>query len=494
MKKKRITVLILILFAVITLSAATILFLFGRQSGNIPKGSGIVDPNAVSKAGDDDSFAAIGEDAWFYFDSHLIKYYDPYKKKSFILCSRSNCLHVNKECDAWFGNDDDGGSAIVGVAAEGNYVYVMSSGEMDRFFDKDRPVSYQIIRIDPSDGTRKVIAEFSNSIYAKPGDGKEYLSHFDSGNVYICNGILWLKTQWMSTPGETIADAGQQWSQNIGVDLNTGKTINIGSRDYECNILTMGSGYVTYVHDEYDDTVLSREKFYNQLTEKGSVEFGGSTYNDYTAYLNAVKKNSGVTSKYYLYHLNDGTTEELFESKTVPVHLMRDSSIVNQESKKVVFGSYNDLLLIKEWLPDNNGEYSQKHFRASLYNIKDGSSEQFFETENGHIPSTMIDGLNGILADGSVIIYQYSKDGAKTEDWVYNVETKELKYIATKEDVGYNFRPEGIWNDGFIGIVYQLNGFPEGAHGDYFPMSYAWISRKDYLSGNMNALIRYKIK
>ena len=120
--------------------------------------------------------------------------------------------------------------------------------------------------------------------------------------------------------------------------------------------------------------------------------------------------------------------------------------------------------------------------------------EQFFESENGYIPSTLVDGLNGILADGSVIIYQYSEDGSKTEDWVYNVETKELRYIATKEDVGYSFRPEGIWNGGFIGTVYQLNGFPEGAHGDYFPMSYAWISREDYLNGNMNALVRYKIK
>lgn len=490
MKKK----VLFIIIALIILVAAAALFLFGRPGGTVPQGSGAVDPNAVSRAGDNDTYATIGENAWFYYDGHLVKYYDPTLKKSFALCSRSNCLHIGKNCEAWFGDDVFGESAIAGVVAEGNYVYVMSTGETDGSFNRDRPVNYQIIRIDPSDGTRKVIKEFINSIYAQPGDGKEYLLSFDSGNVYVCNGVLWLKYQYMSTPGETMDDADVRWTQNIGVDLNTGKTINIGNKDYECRILTMGSEYVTYVHDEYDDTVLSREEFYDFLTETGVVEYNGSTYNDYTDYLNAVKRNSGVTSKYYLYHPDDETTEELFESKTVPVPAINDPTALIQESQRTIFGSHNDLLLIKEWLPDGKGEYSYRHFRASLYNIKDRSLEQFFETDNGHLPSTLIDGLNGILADGSVIIYQYSEDGTKTEDWVFNVETKELKYIYTKEELGYNFRPEGIWNDGFIGKVYQLNGFPEGAHGDYFPMSYAWISREDYLSGNMNALARYKIK
>ncbi|MBO4862034.1 MAG: hypothetical protein J5535_03950 [Firmicutes bacterium] len=494
MKNRKKRVKIIIPAVIIVLAAAALLFFLGRPGGTVPQGSGVVDPNAVSRAGDSDSFASIGENAWFYYDGHLVKYYDPALKKSFVLCSRSNCLHTGKNCEAWFGNDVFGESAIAGVAAEGNYVYVMSTGETEGSFDRERPVNYQIIRIDPSDGTRKVVAEFNNKMYDKPGDGKEYLINFDCGNVYVCNGIMWFRTQYMSTPGETVNDADVRWTQNIGVDLNSGKTINIGSRDYECRILTMGSGYVTYVHDEYDDTVLMREEFYEQLTEKGRVEYNGSTYNDYTDFLNAVKRNSGVTSKYYLYHLNDGTTEELFESKTVQVPALFDPSVLIQESRKTIFGSHNDLLLIREYLPDGKGEYSLRHIRASLYNIKDGSLEQFFESENGYIPSTMLDGLNGILADGSVIIYQYSEDGSKTEDWVYNVETKELRYIAAKEDVGYSFRPEGIWNGGFIGTVYQLNGFPEGAHGDYFPMSYAWISREDYLSGNMNALVRYKIK
>ena len=488
---KRIVIVISVLMV---LAFSVIMLLFIQSVGSVPYGSGVVDPNAVSKAGDNDSYAAIGENAWFYYDGHLVKYYDPTLKKSFVLCSRSNCLHTGRNCDAWFGNDAFGESAIVGVAAEDNYVYVLSTGETEGSFDRERPVNYQIIRIDPSDGTRKVIAELNNSLYDKPGDGKESLINFDCGNVYVCNGILWLKDQLMSTPGETVDDADVRWTQNIGVDLNTGKTINIGSRDYECRLLTMGSGYVTYVHDEYDDTVLSREEFYDLLTEKGRVEYNGSKYNDYTVYLNAVKRNNGATCKFYLYHLNDGTTEELFESTTVQVPAFIDPTVIIQVSQKTVFGSHNDLLLIQEYLPDKKGEYSLRHIRASLYNIKDRSLEQFFETDNGQMPSTMIDGLNGILADGSVIIYQYSEDGTKTEDWVYNVETKELKYIYTKDDVGYSFRPEGIWNGGFIGTVYQLNGFPEGAHGDYFPMSYAWISREDYLSGNMNALVRYKIK
>ena len=388
---------VIIVIALLMILALVAIILFGKSDGSSPNGSGVVDPNTLTKAGYNDYYAAIGEAAWFYYDGHLVKYYDPALKKSFVLCSRSNCLHNDKNCEAWFGNDVFGESAIAGVAAEGNYVYVMSTGETDGSFDRERPVNYQIIRIDPSDGTRKVIAEFNNKMYDKPGDGKEYLVNFDCGNVYVCNGILWFRTQYMSTPGETMDDADVRWTQNIGVDLSTGKTINLGSRDYECRILTMGSGYVTYVHDEYDDTVLSREEFYDLLTEKGSVEYNGSTYNDYTDYLNAVKRNNGATCKYYLYHLNDGTTEELFESKTVQVPALYDPSVLIQESQKTVFGSHNDLLLIKEYLPDGKGEYSLRHIQASLYNIKDGSVEQFFESENGYIPSTMADGLNGIL-------------------------------------------------------------------------------------------------
>ena len=189
-------------------------------------------------------------------------------------------------------------------------------------------------------------------MFDKPGDGKEYLLNFDCSNVYVCNGILWLRQQYMSTPGETVDDADVRWTQNTGVDLNTGKIINIGSRDCECRILTLGSGYVTYVHDDYDAAVLAREEFYELLTEKGSVEYNGAGYNDYTDYLNAVRRNSGVTSKYYLYHLNDGTTEELFESKTVQVPALVDPSVLIQESQKMIFGSHNDLLLIREYLPD----------------------------------------------------------------------------------------------------------------------------------------------
>ena len=137
MKNRKKRVRFIVLTALIVLAAAAVLFLFGRSRGNVPQGSGVVDPNAVSRAGDNDIFASIGENAWFYFDGHLVKYYDPALKKSFVLCSRSNCLHTGKNCEAWFGNDVFGESAIAGVVAEGNYVYVLAGQLSDH---KDRSV------------------------------------------------------------------------------------------------------------------------------------------------------------------------------------------------------------------------------------------------------------------------------------------------------------------------------------------------------------------
>ena len=80
---------------------------------------------------------------------------------------------------------------------------------------------------------------------------------------------------------------------------------------------------------------------------------------------------------------------------------------------------------------------------------------------------------------------------------MYNIDSGDMKYNYTEEDVGFIFRPERVYKNGFLGKKYELDGRAEGwdEHKDgSLPMRYYWISKEDFSCGNFDNMIRYDIK
>lgn len=227
MKKK--TKLLLLL-------AVVLLFLTGCGKSTTLDLSGVdCDPDRYAYGSSAGYNVSVGDVGLFYTNEmgEQIRFYDLEAKQSYVLCSRANCTHMTSKCPAYFMLNIMG-EAADNVVQVGKYIYctyLANAANGQQLMDENGGAAYQLIRINPADGSRKVIASFPAVHNAVDGDEVFFASGI--GRVEYCGGWAWFDL-YMKQPNQNDIQ-GAFYSQLTGVNLETGQVVALNQYESQCN-------------------------------------------------------------------------------------------------------------------------------------------------------------------------------------------------------------------------------------------------------------------
>ena len=424
---------------------------------------------------------SVGDFGLFYSQGNLLKFYDTEAREEYVLCARANCTHTSEKCPAYFTQSVDFTSAE-SVAQIDGYIYCthLTTNSSNRT-DRKAVHEYQLLRIDPSTGERKTIASFPRNPGITPGHEEEFFASAIDVADY-CNRYAWFELT-MSQPVKADDDAVfLDYTQVTGVNLETGEVIVLNGYDeYSYSLEAVDSDYVFFTKSRDTVPLLSEADFYALYDENtGGAAIEGTVYASYHDYWMWQVNECPDEETLYYYELATGEVHEIYSGLTTKIDWTQ-CSLVEVE------GEYNGRIMLREYIPEDNGEYLQgkvKGRRCVLYmwDPTDGSKELVAELERG---STLYiaqgSRINSFFADGT-FFYLENMNEETADIWVYDANTGTSTYLFT-DDVAITFRIFGEYNGGYIG-KHKDHQSNEGFY---------WISKKDFYAGSLDAMIHYDL-
>lgn len=425
---------------------------------------------------------SVGDVGLFYSQGNLLNFYDTDAKEDYVLCAQANCSHASEKCSAYFTQSVDF-TAAESVAQIDGYLYCshLTTNSSNRT-DSKAVHEYQILRIDPSTGERKAVASFPRNPGGIPGHEDDFFASAIGGIDY-CNGYAWFDLT-MSQPVKAEDDAvSQSYTQVTGVNLETGEVIVLnGFDEYSYGLKLVGSDYVFYSRNRDTVPLLSEADFYALYEQDtGGATIDGKVFVSYYDYWMWQVTEYPDEETLYYYDLSTGEVHELYSGLTTKIGFTQ-CCLVEVE------GEYDGKIMLREYIPEPNGEYVQgrdvkgRRCVLNMWDPSDGSKEVVAELERG---STLYiaqgSRINSFFADGT-FFYLDNMNEETADIWRYDANTGISTYLFT-DDVAITFRIFGEYNGGYIGKHkdHQAN---EGFY---------WISKEDFYTGNPDAMIHYDV-
>ncbi len=413
---------------------------------------------------------SLGDVGLFYCKDNTLRYYDMEEQDEYILCSRANCRHDSDACSAYFSSDIYGKGAE-NVAQIDNYVYCTYSGIIMDDYESRNGKSLQLLRIDLTDGTRKVVAEFPcvNTLPAD-ADNNAFFAEYIVGVDY-CNGWAWCEIS-MSQPAKT-DESELSYVQFAGVNLESGEIRVLNKYDdwtYELEFITADNIFLNRRRET--DTPLSQNEYYAQYGD-GIANIDGEQLDSYSAYVAWHEKSFPEQYEVYAYDIESGEMQILISELT-------STSSGDISKLHGVVGAFEGKALFYELQPNESGVCDGNHVAYYLQEMATGEKEWITDLEDGH--ALNIAGshyTNKIFSDGTFFYIRYV--GADRCDiFSYNFNTNEEVFLFN-DDAGVTMRIYGEYKDGYFG-KHKDHQYQEG---------YYWISKEDFYAGNLDAMVHY---
>ena len=443
------------------------------SGGTLDLSQSASDPDRFVWGSLSDIDVSLGDVGLFYPSGSTLRYYDMEARQEYILCSRPNCMHMSDKCPAYFQRNITGDSADY-VAQVGEYIYLTyNSTRADNWANTEIEKSIMLIRMDPNDGTRTILASYPTQLSAaqSPEDFFAY-SIYDVG---YCSGWAWFRLGM--TQQSTMERNGLQYDQLTGVELATGKQVILnGYDDWQYSILSQCPEHLYYRRMRYTEHKLTWDEFFKLADETGVVTFEGMTMTEYQEYHSWFTQNIPREYEILSYSMETGETKVLFSGLTIKEQGYGGGPYS-------VLGEYNGRAFVEERVQDNEGGYSNSyHRRYFLLSPETGETEVLFESESVSALS-VAQGHNAscVFPDGK--FFQARNITEETaEIWLYDLSTGEERFLFT-DDRRITFRIYGPYNGGYFG-KHKDHQFQEG---------YYWISEEDFFAGNLDAMIHYDV-
>lgn len=444
----------------LTIISAVILNLF--KSGPISESSILLNSSGyddlVLGADEMGQVYSICEHGIFYQKNNLMRYYDFEANKSYVLCDKPNCNHLNKSCGAWYENM----LAATGLALYGENLYVVKCNSEYN--------TYEIISMDMTGGSQKVVYSLDIGDM-KPGEWVMGLGAIR--RVYYAGGMAWFSAQYQYV-GEA-GESGEFYSERIiGVNLRDGKAVMLNelSRDNaEYHIQLVSEDYVLIRKDWSALEQLSQRAFNEALLQGEYAEFSNAV-DPYYEYQLWYLENRDIMFSYLIYDVNSGEMSE-FDSGKFKVTYDENGHVGGILPKYTFKGIYDGKLIYG--IPDYEG-YSPVY----IFDIKSNESEQILDIENGGTLLTAMSGdvMSSVTHDGKILYCLYTENET-AKIYYYDLKTKEhVELFEDKRNI--TFRMIGETSDKYIGMIY----------GDSGPGSAYMIDKEDYISGNLKAAVK----
>lgn len=424
---------------------------------------------------------SVGDVGLFYSQGNLLKFYDTEAGEEYVLCARANCTHASEKCPVYFSQSVDF-TAAESVAQIDGYIYCshLTTNGSNRT-DAKSVHEYQLLRIDPATGTQKTITAFPRLPVVTHGVEDHFFASSISGIDY-CNGYAWFELT-MSQPVKADEDAvSLSYTQITGVNLETGEVITLNGYDeFGYSLVMVGSDHVFYTRTRDTVPLLSEDDFYSLFDQDAnSATIEGKVFATYYDYWMWQVNECPDEETLYCYDLATGKAQEIYSGLTTKIGWTQ-CSLVGVE------GAYGGRIMLRKYIPEENGEYLQgkvKGRRCVLYmwDPLDGSKEIVAELERGGtLYIAQGSKINSFFADGT-FFYLENMNEETADIWLYDANTGTSTYLFT-DDVAITFRIIGEYNGGYIGKHkdHQAN---EGFY---------WISKEDFFAGNLDAMIHYDV-
>lgn len=475
-------VLVLVLLAIVRCGRSKTLDLSGVDA----------DPNRYAYGSSADYNVSVGDVGLFYTKAmgEQIRFYDLDAKQSYVLCSRANCTHMTDKCPAYFMLNVTG-SAADNVAQVGQYIYctyLANAANGQQLMDENGGAAYQLIRIDPADGSRKLIASFPAVHNAADGDESFYASNL--GSVEYCGGWAWFDLQMQQPEKNDVQELS--FCQLTGVNLETGQVVALNQyeseyNDYRYAFETITSDTVYFYRSRDVLPVLTRDDFYDvpQGKRKSSIKVGDMEFHDYSEYWDWYCSYGTKEYDTYSYSVETGETKNLFSGQTVSAfrttHSTQGIDRVKQSFLYYIYGSFEGKPLVRALQEDSEGNYNANRYEVFLLNPDTGERESVLELEYGSV-LTIAQGYhpNFVFPDGTLLYMNYHDDQA--DIYSLDLNTKKSTFLFT-DDAAITFRIFGEYKGGYF-----------GKHKDHQDdMSFYWISKEDFYAGNLDKAIKYQL-
>ena len=453
---------------------ALALLLTGCGAGSVTLDlSGVkTDPERLVAGSFSDVDVSLGDVGLFYPLDNTLRYYDLEKREEYILCPRANCMHNSSDCIAYFASNLVGESAK-GVAQIDQYIYCFYFGISLEDYANNSPKAVQLLRIDPNKGTREAVASFPCAMIVADGETDEQFYANGVSEISYCNGWAWCYLDMRQSYG---LDEQLDYSQLTGINLETGEVVALNGYDdlyYNFMMITADNVYYRTIRETPQ---LTEAEWYDRFgDEPGTID--GNSFDSWFDYWCWHVNHTTKEYCYYAYNIASGETTLLTRCGTVLVSEIGRGEW--QSPPWYLEGVYDGRVLLKELVPDEAGAYAYySHTAFSLLDPVTGEMERVEALDNTYSYSVYTMG-NNILSDGSY--YYCKRTSADTIDvWLYNFSTGENRFLFT-DNANWTFMIYGEYNAGYFG-KHREHQYLEG---------YYWISKEDFLAGNLDAMVHY---
>jgi hypothetical protein len=408
--------------------------------------------------------SCIGEKGLLYFNSPVMRYLDIATNKSYVLCSRPNCPHTNKNCLAWYGSIND----AYGLAQFGEYIYVMKHN-----YDNN---TFEMIQMDLAASTQRVISSLDLGEFI-PGT---WILHGLPESVYYAGDHAWFEAtyQYCEAFDPNVFYEPKQDNTIIGINLLSGKVAILYEvsveNDWERSIELATRDYLVIKEMRDREPLLSEDEFQLALSSGEFPDFHDKT-NPYFGYIVWHEQSKTVMYSYLIYDIKAGATT-VFASGELGNYYDDNGLVYWRDSGYRFLDTFDNRIIysINEY---DMPAYRMNNWQLFYYDPAIDTSEFFLEVNGGNVRVFE----TGIITKEGDILYCLFTANETLLMYRYSLITEETTELF--EDIwNHTFRLHGESSDYFIGSMMKDQD-----------MSILYIiSKDDYYAGNFNAAVRLR--
>ena len=384
----------------------------------------------------------VHEKGIFYISGSTLCYYDYDSGDSFVLCSKPNCLHNDRECVAYAGNK------ATGFAPYGDYAFY--------FRPKEDSQAWELVRINIQEQYSEVLTEFGAA-----GDEMEQWVISGITDSYYYGGKVWMHLQFSYQTAE------ENWldltgNQLAAIDLSTGEF-------YDVTEIYTDISYWDINYESFDEPYVG----YGIMTVQPEImlpeEYAAST---------GVAPDALSEEEYWEY-VNQNKVEEnvVLDCRVIDIDSMESFSVFQDNGEKCfaesIYWTDETYAYVYESLP---GDTAENGHIISVH-LQSGEREEILRLENGGCLGWYMGEKSLSRYNGEDLLCLEYEGEDKCKIYKYSTADQTSEFLF--EDEWYvTFRIFGQTRDRLVGKI------DDG-------MQYVWIDKAEYEQGNLEAAKKF---